>query len=354
MRRILLTLLIGLGLLAAACGSSGGAPTATSNAGAPAASPRRSATQAAASGTPTATAATPSGERVKVVLATGFVPSVQFAPYYLAADRGYYAAEGLDVEIKHGASADLLSQLGSGGIDFAVTTGDQLALARINGVPITYVMAQFQRYPVGAVALANSGVTLQKPADLKGLTVGVSQLNGSTYLGLLALLQAGGLTKDDVHIITIGFTEVEALLQKRVQAAMTYLTNEPAQVRALGVPVQQLAVSDYVQVVSTGLATSDKMIQEHPDVVQRFVRASLRGLRETLADPSAAFEATLKRMPELPPDQQPIQRQLLEHTLTFEQPPQGHPLGWTDPDAWVSTQDLLRSVGMASKTIDPT
>lgn len=363
MRNLVLGLVIVLGLVTMACGSSGDTPTATSAAGTTATT--GGAATASATATPSPTAATPttptaspsgsasSGDATKVVFATGFTPNVQFAPFYLAADRGYYAAEGLDVEIKHGASPDLLSQVGSGGVDFGVTTGDQLALARINGVPVKYVMATFQKYPVGAVALADSGVSLKTPAALKGKNIGVSQANGTTYLGLLALLHQAGLTVDDVHVTIIGFTEVEALLQKRVEAAMTFLTNEPAQVQALGVPVQSLAVSDFVKMVGSGVVTSDQMLAQHPEVVQKFVNATLKGLADAQADPDAAFEAALKRMPELAPDKQPIQRQVLEHTLTFMRQPEGHPFGWTDPEAWASTQDVLKAVGMTDKTIDP-
>lgn len=308
------------------------------------------------SGTRLTRAAAPaSTQTAKVTLATGFVPNVQFAPYYLAADRGYYADAGIDVTFKNGPAADLLPQVGSGKIDFVITGGDALVPARIAGVPVTYVMAQFQKYPVGAMTIAGNGITLRSPADLKGKTIGVSAPNGSTYIGLLALLQAGKLTEQDVKIISIGFTEVEALQQKRVDAAMTFLTNEPVQVRAMGFQVETLAVADYVHLVSTGLATSDDAIKQRPDLVQRFVTATLRGLRDIQDDPDAAFAASLKRLPEIVGDkeQQRIQRDVLTATLAFEQPPVGHPLGWSDPAAWQTTQQVLAATKLIPQTVDP-
>jgi NitT/TauT family transport system substrate-binding protein len=301
---------------------------------------------------PIATAHT---QTTHVLLATGFIPNVQFAPYYLAEDRGYYAAEGLDVAIQDGANPDLLAQVGAGSVDFAVTGGDALVPARAAGVPVTYVMSQFQKYPVGAMAVEGSGPPLNTPADLRGLTIGISGPNGSTYIAMRALLQAAGLTVDDVHVISIGFTELEALRQKRIDAAMTFLTNEPVQARAMGLQVETLEVSPYYNLISTGVATSDMNVQQRPDLVQRFVTATLHGLRDTLADPDAALASSLSRTPEIAgSDQEQIQRDVLQATIGFEQPPVGHPLGWSDPSGWQATEDLLQSAGLISSTVDPT
>jgi NitT/TauT family transport system substrate-binding protein len=305
--------------------------------------------------TPAADSATPIAGR-KIVIADGFMPNVQFSPFYLAIDRGYYAEAGLDVSIQDGSAADLLQQVGSGSIDFIITGGDALTLGVAAGIPVTYVMAELQKYPVGVIALADGGMTLTAPADLKGKRVGVSGPNGSTYIGLLALLNAGGLTLDDVEVVTIGFTEVEALQQKQVDAAMTFITNEPVQLKSLGIDVQVLAVSDFVKMVSTGLVAGNDLIANEPEIVQAVVTATLRGLQETLADPDAAFEAALKRLPEIAgdADQERIQSDVLAATLTFAEAPAGHPLGWSDPDAWQTTADLLQQVELIDHEVDAT
>lgn len=135
------------------------------------------------------------------------------------------------------------------------------------------------------------------------------------------------MDENDVHLLGIGFTELEALTQKRIDVAMTFLTNEPVQARTMGLQVQTLEVSPYANLVSTGLATGERNVQERPELVQRFVTASLHGLRDTVADPDAAFAASLKRMPEIAgSDQEQIQRQVLDATITFEQAPPTTPL----------------------------
>src|SRR5436309_2931053 len=106
---------------------------------------------------------------VKVQLALGFVPSVQSAPYYLAQDKGYFAAEGLDVDIKYGAIQNLLKQVSDGTVEFASVSGDSLMPQRQQGVNVTYIMSFWTKNPIGLAAIAgNNNPPLAKPAALKG------------------------------------------------------------------------------------------------------------------------------------------------------------------------------------------
>ncbi|MBV9543944.1 MAG: ABC transporter substrate-binding protein [Chloroflexi bacterium] len=289
-----------------------------------------------------------------IQVALGFVPSVQSAPFYLAQDRGYYAAEGLEVDFTYGTVQNLLTQVSQGDIAFASASGDALMPQRQQGVAITYVLTFWTKNPIGALAIVgNNNPPLRVPADLKGKNIGVSAPNSSTDFGLKALLKAANLTNDDVHLIAIGTTEVEALIQKRIDAAMTFLPNEAAQMKSLGFASETIAVADYLNYVPPGFVTGDKTIHDHPELVQKFVNATLRGLRDSVAEPSAGFESSLKRMPELSPDNQPLQRDVLSATLDYYKPVQGRAAGATDPQAWTATQDFLESIGVINQLIDP-
>lgn len=397
MRKLALTLLLGVSLILTACGPGAPAtstpgPTATvppppptrgappvtepTNTAAPTAAPTTAptvaatATKAAATATTAAAPATtaPTSPVVsptetisgtgttgltKVRLVLAFQPNVQFAPFYVAQDKGYYAAEGLDVAIQYSTAPDALTLLGAGSSDFVVTSGDEMVPARTQGIPVTYIMAQYQRYPVGATAIVGNGAPLKTPADLKGRNVGLPGEYGSSLVALKALLKAGNLTDSDITISSIGFTQVEALSQKRVDVAMTYLMNEPVQLQALGNQVETLNVSDYLNLVSVGVATSERNIKERPDYVQHFVNATLRGLQTTLDHPDDAFTSSSTRTPEVTGDGLVLQRAVLTATLTFMQKPAAHPLGWSDPAGWQTTQDFLKDVGLIDKTVDP-
>jgi len=340
-----LRLLVATALLLSAC-------TSASSVAAPTAAAPPTAIPAAAAPTPVANPTASGLTHVQVAL--GFVPSVQSSPFYVAQDKGYYSAEGLDVEFKYGTIQNLLTLVSQGDIAFASASGDSLMPQRQQGVAVTYIMTFWTKNPIGALALAgNNTPPLKTPADLKGKNVGVSAPNSSTDFGLKALLKSANMTEDDVHLVAIGTTEVEALVQKRIDAAMTFLPNEAAQMKSLGMPIETIAVADYLDYVPPGFVTGDKTISERPELVQKFVNATLRGLRDTLADPGTAFESSLKRMPELSPDNQPLQQDVLTATLDYYKSAQGRNAGATNPQAWQATQDFLQSIGVISQSIDP-
>ncbi len=343
-------------LLTAACGAPAATPT-VAPAAPTAPAPPSGATATPAPATPTAattpdTAAHTPGALTHVVVAMGYIPNVQFAPFYLAEDRGYYAAEGLSVEFKYGQVNDLLKVVSTGAIDFANVSGDEMVPAVAQGIPVRYVLTQYYRYPIAAAAIGTT--VLKSPADLKGQTIGIPGPYGSTYIGLRALLQAANLQESDVHEQSIGFTQVAAVLNHQVPIAMVYSMNEPEQLRASGQQVSLLQVSDYKNLAAVGLATSLTKLQQDPAQVRGFVRATLHGISDTVADPDAAFASSLKRMPELAADQQPLQRAVLTATLPFMTPPAGRKPGSSDPQTWQTTESFLRSIGLSSQAIDPT
>jgi NitT/TauT family transport system substrate-binding protein len=256
--------------------------------------------------------------------------------------------------LKYGTVQNLLQLVSSGDVAFAAASGDSLMPQRQQGVAVTYVLTFWTRNPIGALGLAgNNTPGLRTPADLKGKSVGISAPNSSTHFGLKALLRSANLADPDVNLIAIGTTEVEALIQKRIDVAMTFLPNESAQMKSLGFSVETISVSDYLNLVSPGFVVGDKLMAEHPEIVQKFINATLRGLRDTIANPSDAFESSLKRMPELSPDNQPLQRDVLTATLEYYRPIPGRSLGSSDPDGWATTQTFLQSIGVIDHSVDP-
>src|SRR5262249_35744167 len=124
-----------------------------------------------------------------VTVATGFMPNVQFAPYYVAQDKRYSKQPGLNVTMNYDRDPNLLQDVASGKFASASSAGDTATIARAAGAKIHYVAAQYQQYPVGAMWLKSGGPKISKPADLKGLRIGISQPGSSTDYGMRALLK---------------------------------------------------------------------------------------------------------------------------------------------------------------------
>jgi len=139
-------------------------------------------------------------------LPMGYIPNVQYAPFYLAHQRGYFRDAGFEVEFDYSFETDGIALVGAGEIPFAVVSGEQVLLARAQGLPVVYVMTWWQKFPVAVVADAKLG--LESPADLKGQTIALPGLFGANYIGLMALLYQFDLQETDVTLESIGFNQV--------------------------------------------------------------------------------------------------------------------------------------------------
>jgi NitT/TauT family transport system substrate-binding protein len=270
-------------------------------------------------------------------LPMGYVADPQYAPFYVAVDRGYFAEEGLIIEFDYSFETDGIALVGAGELPLSVASGEQAILARAEGLPIVYVMQWWQEYPIAVAALSEAGI--RTPADLAGRNVGVPGFFGASYVGLVGLLSANGLTLDDIDANEIGFNQIESLVTGQSEAVVVYINNEPVQLRDRGEAIDVIAVADYADLVANGFLTNEQTIAENPELVQSFVNAFMRGLRDTLADPDAAYEISKKYVEGLDDSR----RGVLEASLPLWGT---EPLGRTDPASWNETQDLLIEMGL--------
>ena len=291
--------------------------------------------------------ATPTEALVPVSLPVGYIPNVQFAPLYVAIENGYFREEGLDVTVDYSMENDNLALVGAGRLDFAIISGEQVLLARAKGLPVVYAAAWYQQYPVGIVAKTEAGI--QTPADLKGKKIAVPVLAGASYIGLRALLGAAGLQESDVELDVVGFTQAEMIATDHDDAAVIYVANEPVQLEARGYDVDVLRVSDYLPMVGNGLTTSEQMLRDNPERVRKMVRALLRGIEATAADPATAFEICKKYVDNLAEGDQATQRQVLAASIELWK---AERMGYSDPQAWENMQAILLEMGLLEAPID--
>jgi NitT/TauT family transport system substrate-binding protein len=287
------------------------------------------------------------GSLTKVSLPMGYVPNIQFAPLYVAVEKGYFRDAGIDLEFDYKYETDGVALVGSGELPFSLVSGEQVLLARAQGLPVQYVAAWYQQYPVSVVA--NSKAEVLIPQDLKGKKIGLPGLFGANYVGLLAMLYEAGMSEKDVNLDAIGFNQVDLLASGQQDIIVGYTANEPIQLRARGVPVTEIRVSDYVQLASNGILASEKVIQEDPELVRAFVGAFLKGLADTITDPQEAYQLSASHIPNSADLDKDVQMQILETSVSewkADRP------GYSDPQAWENMQNVLLEMGLITEKTD--
>ena len=332
-----------LSALLAACGTSTPASSPT---------PSTSSGQGTAPEAPTA-AATQSLREITVAMP--YIPNVQFAQFYLADKKGYYAAEGLKIKFDYNFETDVIQRIAQGTVQFGMASGDSILLARAQGLPVVTVATSNQRFPT--VFFSKADANIKTPADLKGKSVGIPGHFGASYIGLLAMLYANKIKESELNIQDIGFAQVAALTEGKVQVASGYGNNEPVQLDQQGIKVNVIKVADFYPLASDGIVTSEAQIKDQAAIVHGFVRATLKGMQDVISNPDEGFQAALDVIPELKSADaktQDLQRKVLQATLPYWQSDltkQQGP-GFSDIKSWEATHTFLRDSGLLKSDVD--
>ncbi len=296
----------------------------------------------------------------KVSVQLDYVVRGNHAMFFVAKEKGYLAKQGIDVtDIRRGTgSPNAMRLVGNGNADFGFGDLPTLAVARSQDVPVVALAAVNQHSPLAMLALASKH-KLTKPADLKGLNIGV-QPSGSTYIFLTALLKANGMAMDDIKQSTVNPPYENYLLLGRVDAVPGYLDAEVPELEAKAGGPGSLSImqgSDFGYVVyGSGLFTSEKMIAEHSDIVQRFVNAYEQAFADVVKNPEEAADLTIKDHPEYAQKKDVLVQQIeadVKHTF-FSPDTKANGLGWMTQDIWQKTVNTLVEQSAMKQSIDAT
>ncbi|MBV8747672.1 MAG: ABC transporter substrate-binding protein [Xanthobacteraceae bacterium] len=297
------------------------------------------------------------GDQVTVQL--DYVVRGNHAMFFVGKEKGYFSQNGIDLTAiqKGTGSPNAMRLVGNGNAEFGFGDLPTLAVARSQDVPVVALAAVNQNSPLAMLTLASKH-KLTKPADLKGLNIGV-QPSGSTYVFLKAFLAANGMSLDDIKQSTVNPPYENYLLLGRVDAVPGYIDAEVPELEAKAGGPGSLSImqgSDFgYTVYGSGLFTAAKLVTERADLVQRFVNAYMRAFSDVAQNPQEAADIIVRANPEYAPKRDVLVQQIeadIKSTF-FNNETKAHGLGWMTNDRWQQTVKILVDQGAMKQSIDP-
>jgi NitT/TauT family transport system substrate-binding protein len=273
-----------------------------------------------------------------------WVHQAQFAGFYLAKEQGYYEKENLNVRfLEGGKGIDLNAVLTAGKADFAVLAPEDLLIGRSQGNPITAIAALYRRSAV--VFVSKKGAGILRPSDFIGKTVAAKGGNGGIRdfeLQFHALMKKLGLDVNRISLVPYD-PEYKAFYGSTVDVTPAYLTGGVIKMTQAGHEIHFIWPGDYgIRFYSDTLATTEQMIDQEPELVTRFLRATLKGWKDAVGNQEDAVNATLKyaAIPD-PALQNAMMEALLPLVHTGE-----NTIGWMTQQEWEEMHRILHEQGV--------
>ena len=244
--------------------------------------------------------AAPAAAQTRIKFSLDFKFEGPAAPFVVAIDKGYFKAEGLEVTIDTaGGSLEPINRVASGTYDMGF--GDINSLIKFRdanpATPIKAVFMVYNKPPFSIVGRKSRGIT--KPKDLEGKKLGAPAPDGA-YAQWKIFVEANNIDASKVTIENVGFPVREPMLAAgQVDAITGFSFSSFINLKDRGVPVDDIVVmlmADYgVNLYGNVIMVNPKFLAENPNAVKGFLRAFLKGLKDTIHNPAVAVESVLKR-----------------------------------------------------------
>ena len=283
----------------------------------------------------------------EVTVQLKWIHQAQFAGMYAAEQKGFYAEENIDVTLKPGGvdipPNKVIADLIAGETAFTIQGGERVLAASAQGKPIVAIAVIFQRTPFVYVSLKDSGI--ERPQDLIGKRIMVGSDGKMQHQALLKKL---GIDPDTIELIPYE-SDVTPLITGQIDAHLVYRTGTGLAFDETGYELNFIWVDDYgIRLYADTIITTEQLVQQNPELVERFLRATLKGWRYAIENPAEAVDMTLQYDPTLDKE---VQLRMMEaqtpliHTGEAE-------LGWMEDSVWQQMHQMLLDGGIIAQPIN--
>ncbi len=284
----------------------------------------------------------------EVTVQLAWYHQTQFAGFYAAEQQGYYAEEGLKVNLAPlpEPRTDIISLVLDRKADFGISNGMSLITASAQDQTVTAIATILRRNPQVFFTLADSGIT--RPQDFPGHTMkALPPLRSSANI-FNSMMSKLGLDPDSVQPVEVGF-DLSPFFSGEVEIWSGFITNEVLTAREQGYSINVILPEAYgIHTYSDTLFASEEFINDNPDLALRFVRATLRGWRWAVANPEEVGELALAYDPTLDAAHQAA---LMEASIPLIHTGEDQ-IGWMKPEIWQGMHDMLLEQGILDEPLN--
>jgi NitT/TauT family transport system substrate-binding protein len=283
----------------------------------------------------------------EVTVQLKWVHQAQFAGFYTAESQGYYAAENIAVSfVPGGVAVDIFDNVVNGDVEFSVVGADHLIVKRAEGLPITAIATTYRINPFVLVTFADSGIT--SPSDFVGRTVTTS--GGYDEVQYRAMLRRVGVDPSQVDVVPYTYDntpflegEVDVIVSFAAGSLLPLLTDVGSR------EINLIWPGDYgVHFYSDTIIVSDELLDNNPDLILRFLRATLKGHGFAIENPEIAVDATMQYAKV---QDREVQMSMLEASIPLIHTGQDN-IGWMRDEIWESMHNMLLEQEFLNKPLD--
>ena len=268
----------------------------------------------------------------------------EYAPLYVALEKGYYKAEGLDVALAEGNGAqNVLKALAASNEKFGYGPAVAAAQAVSQGLPVKVVALYQTSAPMGVIAFPDT--PLKAPKDLEGKRLAISV--GETFGDMIRpFARVNNIDLGQVQLIQMDASaRTMQFLSRKIDVMSVYLSNELPQIeKRAAVKFNVIKVTDFgLSVLGSSMYVSNEFAEKNPETVKKLLRATAKGYRDAMANPKEAARIMEKHM--VVPEQPDVLDRQVEATVVTTNAPAGKPIGWQTDADWQANLNLLKETG---------